>query len=66
RITTCDCLPAPILLLQHGLFAASPTRPRTAVSVDLLDLYRGFFERSCDAITALAAALHSTYTRRGL
>ncbi|KAJ7845678.1 hypothetical protein B0H13DRAFT_1647204, partial [Mycena leptocephala] len=54
------------LLLQHGLFAASPTRPRTAVSIDLLDLYRGFFERSCDAITALAAALHSTYTRRGL
>ncbi|KAJ7466743.1 hypothetical protein B0H11DRAFT_1733128 [Mycena galericulata] len=65
RITTCDCLPAPILLLQHGLFPASPTRPRTAVSIDLLDLYRGFFERSCDAITALAAALHTTYTRRG-
>ncbi|KAJ7431750.1 hypothetical protein B0H11DRAFT_1761580 [Mycena galericulata] len=65
RITTCDCLPAPILLLQHGLFPASPTKPRTAVSIDLLDLYRGFFERSCDAITALAAALHTTYTRRG-
>ncbi|KAJ7900475.1 hypothetical protein B0H13DRAFT_1622406 [Mycena leptocephala] len=66
RLTTCDCLPAPILLLQHGLFAAAPTRPRTAISIDLLDLYRGFFERSCDAITALTAALHSTYTRRGL
>ncbi|KAJ7907174.1 hypothetical protein B0H13DRAFT_2332561 [Mycena leptocephala] len=66
RITTCDCLPVPILLLQHGLFAASPTRPRTAISIDLLDLYRGFFERSCDAITALTAALHSTYTWRGL
>ncbi|KAJ7502581.1 hypothetical protein B0H11DRAFT_1712541 [Mycena galericulata] len=65
RITTCECLPAPILLLQHGLFPASPTKPRTAVSIDLLDLYRGFFERSCDAITALAAALHTTYTRRG-
>ncbi|KAJ6539596.1 hypothetical protein B0H19DRAFT_867518, partial [Mycena capillaripes] len=55
----------PILLLQHGLFPASPTRPRTAVSIDLLDLYRGFFERSCDAITTLAAALHTTYIRRG-
>ncbi|KAJ6585213.1 hypothetical protein B0H19DRAFT_1250090 [Mycena capillaripes] len=43
-----------------------PTRPRTAVSIDLLDLYRSFFERSCDAITVLAAALHTTYTRRGL
>ncbi|KAJ7500701.1 hypothetical protein B0H11DRAFT_2225095 [Mycena galericulata] len=65
RITTCDCLPAPIVLVQQGLFPASPTKPRIAVSIDLLDLYRGFFERSCDAITALAAALHTTYTRRG-
>ncbi|KAJ7916234.1 hypothetical protein B0H13DRAFT_2231663 [Mycena leptocephala] len=54
------------LLIQCLYPTPSPTRPRTAISIDLLDLYRGFFERSCDAITALAAALHSTYTRRGL
>ncbi|KAJ6462576.1 hypothetical protein C8R45DRAFT_841653 [Mycena sanguinolenta] len=58
-------MPAPILLVQHGVFPATPTRPRTAVSIDLLVLYRSLFERSCDAITALAAALHTTYTRRG-
>ncbi|KAG6377895.1 hypothetical protein JVT61DRAFT_14683 [Boletus reticuloceps] len=36
-----------------------------AVSVELLAFYRALFERSCDAINALAAALHLHYTRRG-
>ncbi|KAJ6505166.1 hypothetical protein C8R45DRAFT_817754 [Mycena sanguinolenta] len=51
--------------LQHGVFPASPTRPRTGVSIDLLEIYRALFERSCDAITALASALHTIYGRRG-
>lgn len=41
-----------------------PSQPRMAVSLDLLGLYRALFERSCDAINALAAALHTHYTRR--
>ncbi|KAJ6451750.1 hypothetical protein C8R45DRAFT_848226, partial [Mycena sanguinolenta] len=53
------------LLVQHGVFPASPSRPRTGVSIDLLEVYRALFERSCDAITALAAALHTVYGRRG-
>lgn len=36
-----------------------------AVSVELLEFYRALFERSCDAINALAAALSTYYTRRG-
>jgi hypothetical protein len=36
-----------------------------AVSIDLLDFYRALFERSCDAISAIAGALHTFYTRRG-
>ncbi|KAJ7660339.1 hypothetical protein DFH06DRAFT_989269 [Mycena polygramma] len=43
----------------------SPTKPKTGVSIDLLDVYRALFERSCDAITALAAALRTIYDRRG-
>ncbi|KAF8145009.1 hypothetical protein K438DRAFT_1630896 [Mycena galopus ATCC 62051] len=58
-------MPAGILLVKHGVFPASPTKPRTAVSIDLLDLYCALFERSCDTITALAAALHTVYDRRG-
>ncbi|KAJ7625172.1 hypothetical protein B0H17DRAFT_1218863 [Mycena rosella] len=39
--------------------------PRTGVSVDLLEIYRALFERFCDAIATLAAALHTIYDRRG-
>jgi hypothetical protein len=36
-----------------------------AVSTDLLDFYWALFERSCDAVTAIASALNSFYARRG-
>ncbi|KIJ58223.1 hypothetical protein HYDPIDRAFT_72010, partial [Hydnomerulius pinastri MD-312] len=52
-------------LLHHGLFPTAPSQPRMAVSIELLAFYRALFERSCDAINALAAALNSHYTRRG-
>ncbi|OCH83923.1 hypothetical protein OBBRIDRAFT_815662 [Obba rivulosa] len=48
-----------------GMFPTSPTLPRIAVSVDLLEFYFAIFERSGDAITALARALRNYYTRRG-
>ncbi|KAK6992439.1 hypothetical protein R3P38DRAFT_3330946 [Favolaschia claudopus] len=64
-IRTCSCKSAAVLLVEHGVFPASPTKPQTGVSFDLLDSYRAFFERSCDAVTALAAALHTVYERRG-
>ncbi|KAF8452432.1 hypothetical protein L210DRAFT_3383491, partial [Boletus edulis BED1] len=53
------------LLLHHGLFPTAPAQPRMAVSVELLAFYRALFERSCDAVNALANALHTHYTRRG-
>ncbi|KAK7055734.1 hypothetical protein R3P38DRAFT_2499670 [Favolaschia claudopus] len=64
-IRTCSCKSAAILLIEHGVFPASPTKPQTGVAFDLLDSYRALFERSCDAVTALAAALHTVYERRG-
>ncbi|KAF7357059.1 hypothetical protein MSAN_01299300 [Mycena sanguinolenta] len=66
HITTCACVPVAVLLVRHGVFPASPSRPRTGVSIDLLEVYRALFERSSNAITALAAALHTVYGRRGL
>ncbi|KAJ7876976.1 hypothetical protein B0H13DRAFT_1893443 [Mycena leptocephala] len=63
-VSTCDCKPVPVLM-EHGVFPASPTRTKTGLAIDLLDLYRALFERSCDAITALAAALHTLYNRWG-
>ncbi|KAF7975585.1 hypothetical protein HWV62_9141 [Athelia sp. TMB] len=43
----------------------APEQPRVAVALELLGLYRALFERSCDAVNALADSLHSHYTRRG-
>ncbi|KAI1788529.1 hypothetical protein LXA43DRAFT_894498 [Ganoderma leucocontextum] len=53
------------ILVRNGLFPMSPSQPRLAVSIDLLDFYFALFERSADAVTALAGALKSMYTRRG-
>jgi hypothetical protein len=36
-----------------------------AVSTELLAFYRTLFERSCDAVNALASALQTHYVRRG-
>ncbi|KAG2125734.1 hypothetical protein DEU56DRAFT_873029 [Suillus clintonianus] len=55
----------PQVLLHHGLFPTAPSQPRMAVSVELLSFYRALFERSCDAINALASALKTHYSRRG-
>ncbi|KAI0669310.1 hypothetical protein C8Q78DRAFT_1095812 [Trametes maxima] len=52
-------------LVRNGLFPTSPSQPRIAVSIDLLDFYFALFERSADAVTALAGALKTLYTRRG-
>ncbi|KAF7334521.1 hypothetical protein MVEN_02281600 [Mycena venus] len=65
RIVTCECMYLGVLLVQHGVFPASPNRPRIGISLDVLDLYRAMFEQSCNAITALAAALRTVYNRRG-
>ncbi|KIJ06793.1 hypothetical protein PAXINDRAFT_91464, partial [Paxillus involutus ATCC 200175] len=53
------------VLIHFGLFPTSPSQPCMAVSVDLLAFYRALFERSCDAINALASGLHTHYTRCG-
>ncbi|KAJ6494212.1 hypothetical protein C8R45DRAFT_824346 [Mycena sanguinolenta] len=51
--------------VQCLYISPSPVRPRTGVSIELLEIYRALFERSCDAVTALAAALCTIYKRRG-
>jgi len=65
KVVACDCQDILQTLVVNGLFPASPSQPRLALSIELLDLYRALFERSCDAVNALASALHSHYSRRG-
>ncbi|RDB15038.1 hypothetical protein Hypma_005430 [Hypsizygus marmoreus] len=64
-VEACSCQTTLQVLLFHGLFPTSPTHPRMAISVAVLDFYQALFERSCDAVNAMAAALNSFYTRRG-
>ncbi|KAG6889804.1 hypothetical protein C0992_003993 [Termitomyces sp. T32_za158] len=61
----CSCEELPYILVANGLFPTTPLYPRIAISVHLLDFYRALFERSCDAVNAMASALNTFYTRRG-
>ncbi|KAJ7587929.1 hypothetical protein C8J56DRAFT_1049993 [Mycena floridula] len=65
QVTSCRCENTAQVLVKHGLFPASPTAPETAIAIVLLDFYRALFERSCEAVHALAAALQTVYLRRG-
>ncbi|KAJ7916980.1 hypothetical protein B0H13DRAFT_1870673 [Mycena leptocephala] len=64
-VSTCSCRLVAVLLVEHGVFPAPPTKTKTGLAIDLLDLYHALFEQSCDAITVLAAALHTLYDQRG-
>ena len=65
QFRSCEYISLPQALVRNGLFPTSPLQPRIAVSVDLLDFYFSIFERSADAVTALAGALKTMYRRRG-
>lgn len=64
-VQSCACAFLPQVLLFHGLFPTAPSQSQMVVSVELLAFYWGLFEHSCNAVNALAHALHSHYTRRG-
>lgn len=64
-IVTCGCQDILQVLVLNGLFPTAPVYPRVAVAIQLLDFYQALFERSCDAVNAMASALNTYYTRRG-
>ncbi|KAG7087086.1 hypothetical protein E1B28_013068 [Marasmius oreades] len=61
----CECQSLPQVLVQHGLFPASPSQPRSAFAIDLLDFYHILWRHSCDAITSFSASLIMMYKRCG-
>lgn len=52
-------------IVRCGFFPTSPTGPRMAVSIRLLEFYYALFEKSGDAVMALSAALKNFYIRCG-
>ncbi|OSD03347.1 hypothetical protein PYCCODRAFT_1477197 [Trametes coccinea BRFM310] len=65
QVSFCECRSISQRLVSNGLFPTSPSQPRVAISIDLLDFYFALFERSADAVSALAGALKTFYERRG-
>lgn len=64
-IHACSCESSPIVLIRNGLFPCSPTAPRRAISLDLLDLFLSVQEQSSDSVRSLATALAASYRNRG-
>jgi hypothetical protein len=64
-VHTCSCRSVSQVLVRNGLFPTAPAQTRMAISIDLLDFYSALFERSCDAVNAMAAALNMFYTKHG-
>lgn len=65
EVLSCECEDIFQVLVSNGLFPTAPVFPRMAVAIHLLDFYQALFERSCDAVNAMASALNTYYTRRG-
>ncbi|KAK1223885.1 hypothetical protein PQX77_013219 [Marasmius sp. AFHP31] len=61
----CRCRSLPQVLITHGLFPTSPSQPRMAISLELLEFYRSLSQHTSDAVTALASGLTMVYRRRG-
>ena len=61
----CKCTPFAERLIEQGFFPTAPSQPNLAVSISFLEFYRTLFERTGDAVTAIAAALSNFYDRRG-
>lgn len=61
----CKCIHFAERLIQQGFFPAAPTQPNLAISISFLEFYTALFERTGDAVTAVAAALSNFYERRG-
>lgn len=65
EVQGCKCQTIPQRLVSHGLFPTSPSQPRMAVSIDLLNFFHALFEESCDAVHAMSHALKKYYLLRG-
>lgn len=61
----CNCTHFAERLIHQGFFPTAPTQPNLAISISFLEFYMALFERTGNAVTAVAAALSSFYESRG-
>ncbi|KAI6112745.1 hypothetical protein F5141DRAFT_1002593, partial [Pisolithus sp. B1] len=65
EISYCDCTPAPICLMECGLFACSPVAPTLAVDLHVLEFMRTLFVHLTPNMTAWSEALESFLDAQG-
>ncbi|KAF9503747.1 hypothetical protein BS47DRAFT_1277188, partial [Hydnum rufescens UP504] len=61
----CPCAPAPLQLVQQGLFPCSPVYPALAVSLEMLEFVSMLFLHLAPNKTAWSDALTTFLARRG-
>jgi CxC1 like cysteine cluster associated with KDZ transposases len=61
----CDCNPAPLQLLNRGMFACAPIAPTLAVEFRILELVRELFVRMAPNCAAWCDSLESFLENRG-
>jgi hypothetical protein len=64
-IQSCDCRDTAEQLVSNGLFPMTPSAPKYAVSIALLNLHWAIFEHAGLPTNAFAGALHTLYDRGG-
>ncbi|KAI6143510.1 hypothetical protein EDD17DRAFT_1781808 [Pisolithus thermaeus] len=65
KISYCACTPAPVHLMESGLFACSPVAPTLAVDLRVLEFMRTLFVRLTPNTTAWCEALESFLDGQG-
>ncbi|KAF9228312.1 hypothetical protein BS17DRAFT_644274, partial [Gyrodon lividus] len=61
----CKCTPAPVYLINHGLFASSPITPSLVIDPQVLELVKNLFTRLTLNTTAWCEALYSFLDGQG-
>ncbi|KIM50862.1 hypothetical protein SCLCIDRAFT_81953, partial [Scleroderma citrinum Foug A] len=65
EICYCMCIPAPICLMAHGLFACSPVAPTLAIDLCVLEFVKTLFVRLTPNTTAWCDALGNFLDAQG-
>ncbi|KAG2067434.1 hypothetical protein BDR04DRAFT_970511, partial [Suillus decipiens] len=65
NISCCQCSPAPLQLMMHGLFACTPVAPSLVVDIHVLELVKNLFIQMTPNSTAWCKALEKILNEQG-
>ncbi|KIJ40045.1 hypothetical protein M422DRAFT_174309, partial [Sphaerobolus stellatus SS14] len=65
RVHYCQCKPAAVTLMKHGMFACSPIQPSIAFDINLMELISLAMLNMAPNVTGWTLSLESFWLRRG-